>query len=96
MCKARVISQNSQQSYVLKTSLSESFMVKTTSVANSHFPYSLMVMPQHSVILNSTTNDVSNLTGSGRCYVNPEVEELRNAALKSKDIRIEVMPEELP
>ncbi|GKU89506.1 hypothetical protein SLEP1_g3635 [Rubroshorea leprosula] len=68
----------------------------TSSVANSHFPYSLKVMPQRPVILNSTTNDVSNMTCSGRCYVNLEVEELRKAALKSKDIRIEEMPKESP
>ncbi|GKU93223.1 hypothetical protein SLEP1_g6831 [Rubroshorea leprosula] len=90
------ISQNFQQPYVLKTSLSESLMGKTSSVANSHFPYSLKVMPQRPVILNSTTNDVSNMTRSGQCYVNPEVEELRKAALKSKDIRIEEMLEESP
>ncbi|GKU94990.1 hypothetical protein SLEP1_g8408 [Rubroshorea leprosula] len=54
------------------------------------------VMPQCSTILNSTTNDVFNMTRSGQCYVNPEVEELRKVVLKSKDIRIEEMPEESP
>ncbi|GLT83159.1 hypothetical protein SLE2022_014660 [Rubroshorea leprosula] len=71
-------------------------MGKTSSVVNSHFPYSLKVMPQHPVILNSTTNDVSNMTHSGRCYVSPEVEESRRATLKTKDITIEEMPEESP
>ncbi|GKV44628.1 hypothetical protein SLEP1_g51790 [Rubroshorea leprosula] len=94
--RAPAISQNFQQPYVLQTSLSESFMGKTSSVANSHFPYSLKVMPQRPIILSSTTNDVSNMTHSGRCYVIPQVEELRKAALKSKDIRIEEMPEESP
>ncbi|GKV38982.1 hypothetical protein SLEP1_g46828 [Rubroshorea leprosula] len=46
--KAQVINQNSQQPYVLKTSLSESFMGKTSFVANSHFPYSLKVITQRS------------------------------------------------
>ncbi|GKV46606.1 hypothetical protein SLEP1_g53580 [Rubroshorea leprosula] len=80
--KAQVINQP----YVLKTSLNESLMGKTSSV----------VMPQHSTILNSTANDVSNMTCSGWCYVSPEVEESRRAALKSKDIRIEEIPEESP
>ncbi|GKV43085.1 hypothetical protein SLEP1_g50423 [Rubroshorea leprosula] len=80
--KAQVINQP----YVLKTSLSESLMGKTSS----------MVMPQHSTILNSTTNDVYNMTRSGRCYVNPELEELRRVALKSKDIKIEEILEESP
>ncbi|GKV34375.1 hypothetical protein SLEP1_g42752 [Rubroshorea leprosula] len=84
--RAQVISQNSRQSYVLKTSLSESFMGKTSSV----------VTPQHSTILNSTANDVSNMTRSGRCYMSPEVEESRRAALKSKGIRIEEIPKESP
>ncbi|GKV11352.1 hypothetical protein SLEP1_g22616 [Rubroshorea leprosula] len=87
--KAQVVGQNSQQPHVLKTCFNESFMEKISSMANSHFPYSLKVMPQHYVILNPTTNDVSNMTSNGWCYVNPEVEELRRAALKSKDIRIE-------
>ncbi|GKV34732.1 hypothetical protein SLEP1_g43078 [Rubroshorea leprosula] len=77
---------STQESYVLKTSLSESLMGKTSSV----------VMPQHSTILNSTANDVSNMTRSGWCYVSLEVEESRRVALKSKGIRIEEMPEELP
>ncbi|GKV25036.1 hypothetical protein SLEP1_g34544 [Rubroshorea leprosula] len=80
--KAQVISQP----YVLKTSLSESLMGKTSSV----------VMPQRSTILNSIANDVSNMTCSGRCYVSLEVEKSRKVALKSKDIRIEEMPEESP
>ncbi|GKV31553.1 hypothetical protein SLEP1_g40232 [Rubroshorea leprosula] len=68
------------------TSSCESFMGKTSSV----------VMPQCSTILNSIANDVSNMTHSGRCYVSPEGEESRRVALKSKDIRIEKMPEESP
>ncbi|GLT87857.1 hypothetical protein SLE2022_059140 [Rubroshorea leprosula] len=43
--KAQVISQNSQQLYVLKTSLSEPYVGKTSFVANSHIPYSFMAMP---------------------------------------------------
>ncbi|GKV38839.1 hypothetical protein SLEP1_g46704 [Rubroshorea leprosula] len=80
--KAQVINQP----YVLKTSLSGSLMGKTSSMA----------MPQCSTILNSTANDVSNMTRSGRCYVSLEVEELRRAALKSKGIIIEEIPEESP
>ncbi|GLU06505.1 hypothetical protein SLE2022_235350 [Rubroshorea leprosula] len=57
---------------------------------------SSVVMPQCSTILNSTANDGSNMTRSGRCYVSPKVEESRKAALNSKDIRIEEMLEESP
>ncbi|GKV34052.1 hypothetical protein SLEP1_g42475 [Rubroshorea leprosula] len=63
--RAPAISQNFQQPYILKTSLSESFMGKTSFVANSCLPYSLKVMPQRPVILNSTTNDVSTMNRSG-------------------------------
>ncbi|GKU89512.1 hypothetical protein SLEP1_g3641 [Rubroshorea leprosula] len=80
--KAQVISQP----YVLKTSLSELLMGKTSSVAR----------PQRSTILNSTANDVSNMTRSGQCYVSPKVEESRRTALKSKGIRIEEILEESP
>ncbi|GKV34049.1 hypothetical protein SLEP1_g42472 [Rubroshorea leprosula] len=52
--RAPAISQNFQQPYVLKTSLSESLIGKTSSV----------VMPQRSTILNSTANDASNMTRS--------------------------------
>ncbi|GKU89650.1 hypothetical protein SLEP1_g3764 [Rubroshorea leprosula] len=71
--EAQVISQNSQQPYALKTSLSKSLIGKTSSVANSHFPYSWSVL-----------------------CASPEVEELRKATLKSKDIRIEEMLVESP
>ncbi|GKV24308.1 hypothetical protein SLEP1_g33935 [Rubroshorea leprosula] len=94
--KAQVISQNFQQPYVLKTSLSGSPMGKISSMANCHFSYSFKFMPQRSVILNSTANDVSNMTHCGWCSANLEVKELRKAILKSKDIIIEEMLEESP
>ncbi|GKV01716.1 hypothetical protein SLEP1_g14257 [Rubroshorea leprosula] len=94
--KAQIIRQNSQQPYVLKTSLSEPSVGETSSVVNSHIPYSFMATPQHVTIMDPTTNDVSNMTRSGRCYVSPEVEESRKAALKSKGIRIEEILEESP